>query len=528
MIVLKKFLFLCICCFLVFSLTVSADNSALADRYGLSDTVSAFLTRYGIDLSGIDGINDLPEDLITPYQPLIESYIGQIESFGMTDSQVHDYVLSAIGSAKNQLTAPAEPVRVIVPTYTCVLNNSAVWYADSLYPLISYKDITYFPMTWDYCRALGLSSDWREDSGLYIAYQPSYGELPIYETSDNSGELFATLPTYPIYINGKRINNNAADYPLLNFRDVTYFPMTWDYAHEEFAWDTAWEDGCFSLSSGLFDGSLTLNFESADDTGAVMSRYEQYEIENEDGSFTPVGTLSYQRLDFATGALTETDAPAEEEAAGSESVPCTVEDGCVYLSGRPLPEITGLGEYDEVSAYVSVVGDARFYTVWVLKVDKSQGAYSYRNTRYDYVRLGDALSFIGNNLLIGNATWLGDDLYFTAQPVIYMIRTHVSPRSTLYRLDGGGTLSPILFTDFSRVLLLGEAKDKLYLKCMWCPENGVTDEFSVVPSKDGYFTFDGETLTKIADYRYTDVDLLTPQGDIYAIIDWCSALVKIR
>ena len=66
----------------------------------------------------------------------------------------------------------ANNVRVIIPDYKCIIDYHDVYYRDSVYPLISYKDITYFPMTYEYCHALNLAVSWVEGEGLYIAFHP--------------------------------------------------------------------------------------------------------------------------------------------------------------------------------------------------------------------------------------------------------------------------------------------------------------------------------------------------------------------
>ena len=40
--------------------------------------------------------------------------------------------------------------------------------AHTKYPLLVYKDITYFPMTWYNCRMLGLETEWSDAKGLAI------------------------------------------------------------------------------------------------------------------------------------------------------------------------------------------------------------------------------------------------------------------------------------------------------------------------------------------------------------------------
>ena len=52
---------------------------------------------------------------------------------------------------------------------------------------------------------------------------------------------------FAITVNGKSIDNSKEEYPLLVFRDVTYFPLTWRFAVDEFGWNYT------------FDGKTGLN-----------------------------------------------------------------------------------------------------------------------------------------------------------------------------------------------------------------------------------------------------------------------------
>lgn len=121
------------------------------------------------------------------------------------------------------------------------------------YPLITYKDITYFPMTYSLCTRLGLMCGYEEGKGLFITREAveNYGEAgkPFGGDALNSyGTLYdAVIPEYPIYLNGVFIDNKKEEYPLLNFRGVTYFPMTWRFAYEELNFDIEWSDEKYSF-----------------------------------------------------------------------------------------------------------------------------------------------------------------------------------------------------------------------------------------------------------------------------------------
>ncbi|CAG7618466.1 hypothetical protein ACFQI7_02790 [Paenibacillus allorhizosphaerae] len=123
-------------------------------------------------------------------------------------------------------------------------------------PPIVYKDIVYVPMTWNNGVRLNLSVEWNEEEGLSIsrglkgAYVPTY-EPPAPESNDMNRNYKATVADYPIMVNGHTIVNANEPYPILSFRDITYFPLTWRFAHDEFDWTTDWnpEDG-FGLIAG--------------------------------------------------------------------------------------------------------------------------------------------------------------------------------------------------------------------------------------------------------------------------------------
>jgi len=141
--------------------------------------------------------------------------------------------------AANRLTT----VTVTLPTFNVVLNDINIDNHYSKYPLIVYKDITYFPMTYSDCRFLGLETYWKgNQEGLWIETSDITAAYSPYRTEVKNGSSYkATIPTFPIKINGKLINNSKEKYPILIFRDITYFPITWRFAVDEFGWDYSFD-----------------------------------------------------------------------------------------------------------------------------------------------------------------------------------------------------------------------------------------------------------------------------------------------
>lgn len=141
----------------------------------------------------------------------------------------------------------AQNVRVNLPSFKVAINGEEINNTYSQYPLITYKDITYFPMTYEGCRYLGLETKWDNKSGLeIIKTDVGYPYSEYISKTKNTSSYYASKPSFNIKVNGESIDNQKEEYPLLIFRDITYFPLTWRFGVDEFGWDYR-----FSNASGL-------------------------------------------------------------------------------------------------------------------------------------------------------------------------------------------------------------------------------------------------------------------------------------
>ncbi|WP_442604315.1 DUF5050 domain-containing protein [Paenibacillus sp. KN14-4R] len=163
---------------------------------------------------------------------------------------VFSLCLSLLAPAEQSLAADRS-VRVTLPDFTVKLNGHTVENQYRQYPLLVYKDITYFPMTWYDSRLLGLEANWSPDDGLNIKQsRVTSSYVPNKSERRNTSSYTAEVPASTVTINGKTIDNTKEQYPLLSFRDVTYFPLTWRFAHDEFGWDYKWSNtGGLSITS---------------------------------------------------------------------------------------------------------------------------------------------------------------------------------------------------------------------------------------------------------------------------------------
>lgn len=143
---------------------------------------------------------------------------------------------------QSKAAAAAASVKVSLPPFEVKLNGHTVDNQVREYPLLVYRGITYFPMTWNDSRLLGLEAAWTAEAGLNMEQsQVTASYAPDKAGKRNAAAYSAKIATAPITVNGKPIDNAQEPYPLLIFRDMTYFPLTWRFAHDEFGWEYKWD-----------------------------------------------------------------------------------------------------------------------------------------------------------------------------------------------------------------------------------------------------------------------------------------------
>lgn len=455
------------------------------------------------------------------------------------------FIAALAAAATFACTAEAKE-KVIIPDYECMINDSSVYYKDSVYPLLSYKDVTYFPLTYDYCRSLNLTSSFSESEGLFISYIPTYNNsLPVYDTTVNPVYNEAELPEYPIYINGRKIDNSKEEYPLLNFRGVTYFPMTYSFAVNDFGWSTNWEPGKFTIKTDYrtpLIGQISI-IERASDS-VVFGFHKSYYTSYLSGAFSSDECDYYKKLDLKAGTLTELEGYTRPEQSASSTVfdaevTYDKETNEVRAFGALLPEVNDFTRFDpadfaqsgvSVSGYGETVDGVDFIEV----TERFSGWYadgSGMGTRYQYLYIvvDKTPYFIGNELIPVSVVKTDSGTYFTVRRYGQTTFRHFFSNTILYKLaDGRVTNVTDSFPDHNSVSLLGAVGSTLYLKCEWCPSPMLAENcyHDVSAVNDGYFTYDGETLTRLAPYSYSDFDILSPDGDIWQVTGYNMTIKK--
>ena len=152
-------------------------------------------------------------------------------------------IACCIALAFSLLPQAEAAMRADVVTGKVTLNGQVIDNKNAKYPLLTYSNITYFPMTYHLSRFMGVETDWNNArpsrsistaGGAQSAYVAEPGKAP-------KGSVSVTLPSYRISVNGALIDNKEATYPIFNYNGVTYFPLTFRYAYESFGWGYQWD-----------------------------------------------------------------------------------------------------------------------------------------------------------------------------------------------------------------------------------------------------------------------------------------------
>ncbi len=444
------------------------------------------------------------------------------------------------------ILSSAKEVEVKIPDYEVHIDGGSIYFYDSIYPFLNYKDITYFPMTYDYCHALNLASGYTEKDGLFIAHNPYYGNrliypLPIYETTRNKKTYMAKIAEYPIYVNGRKIDNSKEEYPLLNFRNVTYFPLTFSFASNDFYLDISWENNLLSLKTGSYRKSGGPYFSGGvykEDEGIYLSMAKNTQIPLSDGSFTQENELWFDFISFSTGEIQRVSSFDESAAVskGRAKADLDIKDGKVMFDGVILSDIEARtdeeiqkteGLTQSISGSTITKNGVTFLEAERFVTEINENNQYWSRNQYLYVITDKGPILTGSFMTPYEAAIMDGDIYFSAKSYGQTVSKHYRSDFKLYKIsDGKLSLINESFPDYNSIKLLGLAKGVLYLKCEWAPFPGTDSGHETSPVNDGYFTFDGKTFTKIHPWICSSEDLLTPHGEIY-VVSHLSPLYKL-
>lgn len=123
-----------------------------------------------------------------------------------------------------------------VVDYSVSINNVSVDSINNKYPILSYKNITYIPLTYEMGAALGIVTAWSDSTGLSISKGTPSGSAAFVQDLNTRNEAGQNkeiaIAQFNVYLNGQWINNAEQTYPFITFNNITYMPLTWDNASQ--------------------------------------------------------------------------------------------------------------------------------------------------------------------------------------------------------------------------------------------------------------------------------------------------------
>ncbi len=435
--------------------------------------------------------------------------------------------------------AYAQNVSVQVPTFPVELNDVAYDNQRASYPLLVYQDVTYFPMTYRMTRSMGLITAWAPEKGLYIA-QHNEGRYPEDEKMNGKnklgGKYTASIADYPIKVNSWSIDNSKESYPLLNFRGVTYFPLSWRYAHDEFGWDIKW-DAKIGLQvrsyRDLADSYCTLI--QVNQTNALfleqITDYEKYTTESGEIGYTRIGVRDYAyRLNYAEDTLqkvsdTKKEITWQQDISENVSEEFSLNDRQLCYKGavivQEIPEECLDHPRVSVQRFVADSGDLLQVTIPYTEIPAPYTPY----VRYVFLESGGTVKEM--------TQWDGDSAVrrFYETKTTYYVCSHArnvmgrfyNSLCTIMKVDkasGKETILNDLYSQYGSLEAIGVADDKLYVRAIYFGDEDDLKRPDWYSNKvnlfqDGYFYIDSnDKLHKVHDYVDGEA-FLTPNGKLY-------------
>ncbi len=152
------------------------------------------------------------------------------------------FLIASYGSYEVK-AAEAKPVKVEIPQFPVIINGQVIDNEYNQYPLLVYNNITYLPLTYYGCGFLGIKIAWYENKQVFYIGSDSITESKLAidgKQTQNEKEYTAYVFDYKVAVNtidsDEFLENEKISYPVLNFRGITYLPLTWNFAVCKFDW----------------------------------------------------------------------------------------------------------------------------------------------------------------------------------------------------------------------------------------------------------------------------------------------------
>ncbi len=120
-----------------------------------------------------------------------------------------------------------------LPAYPINLNGEMIDNAHLEYPFLTYKGITYMPLTYNLTRCLGIETSWTAETGLKVDVTNVSSEYnPQLKKRQNAKRVKAQAPQYQVLVNDTPLSGDDT-YPCFVYNNIVYLPLTTELAENE-------------------------------------------------------------------------------------------------------------------------------------------------------------------------------------------------------------------------------------------------------------------------------------------------------
>ena len=440
-----------------------------------------------------------------------------------------------------------ETVKVqLTPHYT-EIESMSVYGPAVEFPVLTYKGITYLPMTYSLSARLGIAVGFTHEDGFFVT---KYNDM-IFAQSENDapfggdGNFFcftdytAVIPDYPVYINGVRYDSSKEDYPFLNFGGVTYLPLTYDIAYCELGLEVNLTDsGLFINRTEFTKTALSRGLTASGENLIFKQRNEFNEYTDEQGQPRRYlyGWWEIYRLDrnadFAY--LTHIDTQVSLRNYPNMAYPAinrdgenvniyTVEgtDGNKTLTYKGTP-IDSIPESNDYFGREYIFEDVTFAFVNIF-TNNITAPYTGHEERI-YAVTEDGIKRLEwdarNNLSRIIPDGIGGYLLLSDSYSPFHVSRWSTPFSSVYRYRSDGTFSELTIPNLNSIFAYGVFDGKLLVKGMYygADKNTSPGYLPISTVNSGFYSIDVATGEAQKLYPYVQGEAFTTDdGGFYCL-----------
>ncbi len=413
------------------------------------------------------------------------------------------------------------------------------------YPVLLYRNVSYIPLTSSMCNELYLSVAFTPEDGLYVARGGGRGNIgternrvlgSINYTNPANGKVEALIPDYPVFINGREYDSKDAEYPMLNFRGITYLPLTYDIITKEFDFDFSFDNEKKHLTLHGNSWYSSPSFIACTDEYLEIEDYKSVYSESVDeNGFTvyhhEYDYSDYYRISLADDAITKMPSDYKPDrpdgTVKKENDPrFAVRDGYAYFLDTPLVKLPDYGKdyVSDASAKIYDYDDISFIVVntWS-SVPLPRGTTS---RHYIFVTDGDVITKLDWNYTFNGILYNGKDIWYFISNSGEQGYGNSFADIYAYTVEKGLERVSDRYENINSLEYIGEKDGKMYVFAALREGNrdiAYSGE-SLNPIYSGYYVIDEDlTITKISPYMGSRTTvLLAENGNLYAITNYSS------